>query len=114
MKFFEALKYIVIVFLVYLGISLLEIFVLRYLLDMISDDYLVAVGSANMDNMSFFLNLEVDALVYDEEFAVSSRELYISETKDKCLEITLDEVRRWNIFRRMRNWLARVAVGNIT
>ena len=41
MKFFEALKYIVIVFLVYLGISLLEIFVLRYLLDMISDDYLV-------------------------------------------------------------------------
>ncbi|MBO4475111.1 MAG: hypothetical protein J5737_00090 [Bacteroidales bacterium] len=82
--------------------------------EFISDDYLVAVGSANMDNMSFFLNLEVDALVYDEEFAVSSRELYISETKDKCLEITLDEVRRWNIFRRMRNWLARVAVGNIT
>lgn len=82
--------------------------------EFISDDQILAIGSANMDNMSFFLDLEVEAIVYDSEMAVDARELYLEETRTRCLEITLDEVRRWNIFRRLRNNLSRLAVGSIT
>ena len=82
--------------------------------EFISDDQILAIGSANMDNMSFFLNLEVEAVVYDSEVAADARRLYLEETRTRCLEITLDEVQRWNIFRRLRNHIARFAVGSLT
>ncbi len=82
--------------------------------EFISDDQILAIGSANMDNMSFFLNLEVEAVVYDSDVAADARRLYLEETRTRCLEITLDEVRRWNIFRRLRNHIARFAVGSLT
>ena len=44
MKFFEGVKYTAICYAVYLGLSLFEIFVLRHLLDMISDDYLIRIA----------------------------------------------------------------------
>ena len=81
--------------------------------EFIVDDYLVAIGSANMDNMSFFLNLEVEALVYDEQFALSAHKLYLKELDEVCIEITREEVRRWNIFRKIRNWLSRALVGSV-
>ena len=79
----------------------------------ISDDQIMAIGSANMDNLSFFLNLEVEAIVYDREVAVSARELYLEDTRTRCREITLDDVRHWNIFRRLWNSFTRFAVGSI-
>ena len=79
----------------------------------IMDDYLVAVGSANMDNMSFFLNLEVEALVYDEELAVYARDRFLQESETLCREITLEEIKRWNIFRRFRNGLTRAFASPI-
>jgi len=79
----------------------------------ISDDYLTAIGSANMDNMSFFLNMEVHALVYDEELAVSARQLFEKETTECCLQISLDEVRDWGSWRRFRNWFTRTFFGRI-
>ena len=79
----------------------------------ISDDYLTAIGSANMDNMSFFLNMEVHALVYDEELAVSARQLFEKETTECCLQISLDEVRDWGTWRRFRNWFTRTFFGRI-
>ena len=80
----------------------------------ICDDYLTAIGSANMDNMSFFINLEVEALIYDEEVAVNARHLYLEDLSDRCQEVSLETVRRWNVFRKFRNWFARVTVGPIT
>ena len=79
----------------------------------ISDDYLTAIGSANMDNMSFFLNMEVLALVYDEEIAVSTRTLFENEMTDRCLQISLEEVRGWNFLRTFRNWFTRTFFGRM-
>lgn len=69
----------------------------------IADDYLTAVGSANMDNASFFLNLEVEALVYDGEVAAYARDHFLREIETDCHEVTLEEVKHWNLFRRLRN-----------
>lgn len=69
-----------------------------------TDDYLTAIGSANMDNLSFFLNYEVETLIYDEEFTLNAKELYLEDIREHCHEVSLDEVKRWNIFRRFRNW----------
>ncbi len=44
MKFFDALKYTAICFAVYLALAFLEIFVLRHVLDMLSDDYLIRIA----------------------------------------------------------------------
>ena len=79
----------------------------------ISDDYLTAIGSANMDNMSFFLNMEVQALVYDEEVAVSARQLFEKELAERCRQITLEEVSSWSPFRTFRNWFTRTFFGRI-
>ena len=80
----------------------------------ICDDYITSVGSANVDNLSFFINLEVQALVYDEELARSARDLFLQETLSRCREVTLPEVRRWSIFRILRNCLTRVIGGWIS
>ncbi len=72
-----------------------------------TDDYLLAVGSANMDNLSFFLNYEVEALVYDEKTTRYASYSFLSDIEQHCREITREEVARWFFFRRVRNWLTR-------
>lgn len=81
--------------------------------EFISDDYLTVNGSANMDNLSFFLNYEVLAIVYDRETAVAAARTFCSDLDTHCREVTLDEVRRWGIFRRLRNWFARALAGHL-
>ena len=78
-----------------------------------SDDYLLAVGSANMDNLSFFLNYEIEALVYDEELTCEAVDLYLSDLSSRCREVTLAEVRRWGLLRRFRNWFVYTFGGGI-
>lgn len=70
----------------------------------VSDDYLMAIGSVNMDNLSFFLNYENEAIVYDEELAKVTAGQFLQDLTAHCREVTLEEVKRWNIFRRLRNW----------
>ena len=64
------------------------------------DDYLSAVGTANMDNRSFRLNFEITAIVDDKEFAGQietmlledfshSTELCIEDIKSKPLWFTI-------------------------
>lgn len=72
------------------------------------DDYLTCIGSTNMDNLSFFLNYEVQTLVYDEEFTRHAKEIFEQDLKEHCQEITLEEVRQWSLFRRMRNGFVRL------
>lgn len=43
------------------------------------DDYLSAVGTANMDNRSFRLNFEITALVDDEQFANQVEEMFLND-----------------------------------
>ena len=69
-----------------------------------SDDYLMAIGSVNMDNLSFFLNYENEAIIYDEDITRHAAERFVEDLSVHCHEVYLDEVKRWNIFRKFRNW----------
>lgn len=46
---------------------------------LVADGMLSIIGSANMDNRSFELNFEVNALVYDREVAEHMRELFFKD-----------------------------------
>ena len=78
------------------------------------DDYLLGVGSANMDNLSFFLNYEVMTLVYDENTTRHAANTFLSELEEHCEEITPEEVRSWSFFRKIRNWVVRFLSGYLT
>ena len=69
-----------------------------------SDDYLMAIGSVNMDNLSFFLNYENEAIIYDEDVTRQAAERFLEDLTNHCSEVSLEEVKRWNIFRKFRNW----------
>lgn len=77
----------------------------------LSDDYLVILGSANMDNLSLFLNYEMVTILYDERICRKYAEIFLSDLQEHCLEVKPAEVRRWTIFRRMRNWFIRLLGG---
>ena len=75
------------------------------------DDYLTGIGSANMDNLSFFLNYEMQALIYDEAFTRHATDIYRRELETDCVEIKLEEVLSWSFFRKLRNWIVRTLGG---
>ena len=79
----------------------------------ITDDYLLGIGSANMDNLSFFLNYEVKALVYNEPATRNAASTFLSDTEKHCREITLEEVKNWSVFRKFRNWFTRHLGGPV-
>ena len=78
-----------------------------------SDNYLTVIGSANMDNLSFFLNYEVLAIVYNEEATRAAAGTFCSDVTGHCREITLKEVNGWGHRHRLRNWLVRLVAGPI-
>lgn len=55
---------------------------------MVSDDQLTTVGSTNMDFRSFEHNFEVNAFVYDTEFALQMREVFLQDQRD-CEQLHL-------------------------
>lgn len=75
------------------------------------DDYFLAMGSASLDNLSFFLNYEVLALVYDEEATRYAAYNFLSDLEKNCREIRMEEVRRWLLLRRLRNKFTRLLGG---
>ena len=77
----------------------------------LSDDYLTVIGSANMDNLSLFLNYELVTLLYDERICRRYAEIFKSDLEQHCVEIPLEEVRRWPLLRRLRNGLIRLLGG---
>ena len=79
----------------------------------LSDDYLVIIGSANMDNLSLFLNYEMVTILYDERICRKYAEIFLSDLLEHCVEIGTAEVQKWSIFRRMRNWIIRILGGSL-
>ena len=77
----------------------------------LSDDYLTVIGSANMDNLSLFLNYELVAVLYDERICRRYAEIFKADLERHCVEIPLEEVRRWSFFRRLRNGFIRIFGG---
>ena len=77
---------------------------------LVVDDELSMVGSANMDNRSFELNFETNALVYDTAVSTQLREQFIRDLDDSEL---LDK-ERWakrNGFMRLQESVARLLSG---
>ena len=66
------------------------------------DGRIAMIGSANLDRRSFELNYEVNMAVYDPEFVglLDARQASYVARADA---ITLDQVRAWSPWRRIRN-----------
>jgi cardiolipin synthase len=66
----------------------------------VADDFVSSIGSTNFDIRSFNLDYEMNALVYDEEFGKTCREVFIKDIRD-CEEITYDEFKKRSVFQKM-------------
>ena len=77
------------------------------------DDYLMIIGSANLDNLSLFLNYEMVTLVYDERICRRYAEIFLSDLEKNCVEMQWEKVRKWPVFRHVRNWFIRLLGGGM-
>ncbi len=57
---------------------------------LISDDFISVVGSANMDFRSFEHNFEVNAYIYDSDFAIKMKNIFYLDMK-QCKQISRKE-----------------------
>ena len=73
----------------------------------LSDDYLMIIGSANLDNLSHFLNYEMVTVLYDEQVCRLYKDVFLSDIEQHCVEVSPDQVHRWTPLHRIRNWLIR-------
>ncbi len=55
---------------------------------MICDQKIAIIGTANLDNRSFDLNFEINAIVYDEEMATELKDIY---DKDLTLSTQVEQ-----------------------
>lgn len=51
----------------------------------VADDVFSTIGTANMDNRSFHLNFEVNAMVYDNDTAIEMRELFLKDLESSSI-----------------------------
>ncbi len=74
---------------------------------MIADRKISVVGTANMDHRSFDLNFEVNAIVYDKDFANELRATFIHDLEDS---IKIDQLEWENrpVYRKLLNKIARL------
>ena len=79
----------------------------------LSDDYLMIIGSANLDNLSLFLNYELVTVIYDERLCRRYAEIFLADLEGHCVEITPGQVERWPLRRRIRNWFIRLLGGAV-
>jgi cardiolipin synthase len=64
---------------------------------MVTDRKIAIVGSANMDNRSFDLNFEVNAIVYNEKTAAELAEVFYQDIRDADkIDPKKWETRSWN------------------
>ncbi|MEG1718805.1 MAG: cardiolipin synthase [Clostridia bacterium] len=57
------------------------------------DDVITSIGTANLDMRSFDLDYELNAVIYDTDFAKESREIFLNDVND-CEEIFLDDYKK--------------------
>lgn len=56
----------------------------------VADSFASTVGTANLDNRSFYLNFEVNAFIYDEKIGQKLQEQFLSDMGD-CTEMQLGD-----------------------
>lgn len=67
---------------------------------LLMDDDIASVGTANLDNRSFRLNFEINALIYDRAFARELAEM-LQRDFQNCCQLLTDDVARWSLTRRL-------------
>lgn len=67
--------------------------------EFISDDKKAVVGSVNMDYRSLYLNFECAAYMYHVD-AVKDAEKDFQETLEKCIEITIEDCKKYSRFKK--------------
>ncbi len=72
---------------------------------MVTDESIAIVGTANMDNRSFDLNFEVNAIVYDDEIAGQLRKVFYEDIKDA----EKIDILTWNSRSKFKQLLERTA-----
>jgi cardiolipin synthase len=73
----------------------------------ISDDDICSIGTANIDVRSFEHNYEVNAIVYDENFAKFVKKDFLSDCA-LCTELTYDQHMSRPWYHRLKEGVARV------
>ena len=71
------------------------------------DSCAASVGTANFDVRSFDLNFEVNAFVYDREFALKNIEVFMTDAGE-CKELTYESFRKRNGLRKAEESLFRL------
>ena len=74
---------------------------------LVVDDSLAAIGSANMDVRSFYLNYEVTAMFYDDRVNDQLADIFHGDLA-LCGELSADDLRRRKPIQRMSESFARV------
>lgn len=74
---------------------------------MVVDGMLSSIGSCNLDNRSFDINFEINAIIYDSEIALEMTKIYKDDLKH-CLELTLEEWLQRPAAEKVREALARL------
>lgn len=73
----------------------------------VSDDERAVVGSINLDYRSLFLHFECACYFY-KNAVVSQAEEDVKRTLEKCIQITPDDCKRYNIFKQIAGHVLRV------
>ena len=63
------------------------------------------IGSYNLDNQSLLQNLEVAIAAIDDEFGALMNAEFEADIA-VCHQVTLEEVKKWSVWRRIKGWLA--------
>lgn len=62
----------------------------------VTDDYISSIGTCNTDARSFALNYENNMYFFDEALAVWSRETYLKELEEHCVQVSLQDIEKWS------------------
>jgi cardiolipin synthase len=73
----------------------------------VADDVVSTVGSTNLDYRSFNDNFEVNAFIYDKDFAVRMKEVFIRDQED-CLFLDLETWEKRSKFKRLTESVCRI------
>ncbi|GHU92256.1 cardiolipin synthase [Bacteroidia bacterium] len=74
---------------------------------MISDDFITVVGSANMDFRSFEHNFEVNAYIYDADFAKKMKRIFWDDMQ-QCIQISLKDWKNRSRIKKFQESLLRM------
>ena len=73
----------------------------------VADDSVSTIGSTNLDFRSFELHFEINAFVYDKDFAIQMKEIYKNDLKNSSL-ISLNEWKKREKWTKFKESLARL------